>query len=517
MAKATKEIKLTWSDARELWRKNVLKTTFYLGKDETRARDIAREIIRLGDVRRDAEGQWQEDDVPAIKLFIKTALRQRRLYPIEPGCLIGHIDLLKKGKWTNPTRRLREFWAKMQPEPSPVVDLPRTPASSEVSPPATLGATNRTRQASRPIRKRVATLPVANTMTLHEALDAFDLFIAGSKSRSDAWKATVAGRIKLIKDACKDMDLSDFDYDELLELADALLGRLKKLDWSMDHTKNLLATSRQAIDWMDTSSRIPWEAPRRWEKVYLDARKRVRALSVEKPEDSPDAPLGFTVEEITVLLQHANPKQRALMLLGINCGFTGQDIATLTTDNISIGDDDLVEITKPRTKTRAYGRWRLWPETAELLQAEIDRREPKRCEPIFMTRQGKPLVWRRKNGNRVDSVWQTFRKLLITAELKETGKSFKHLRKTGGQFVRDLSTEELMYRFLADKEQGVHKNYTKFTRWDALADVTDRVRNEILADALSAKPAPKPKTAKAKKKAKKAKAKKKVKKSKKAT
>lgn len=99
----------------------------------------------------------------------------------------------------------------------------------------------------------------------------------------------------------------------------------------------------------------------------------------------------FTREEILAMLGKAKGQLRAMILLGINCGFGNADCGNLP---LSALDLEAGWVTFPRPKTGIARRAPLWPETVEALkQAIVDRPTPKKAEHaglVFVTKYGAP-------------------------------------------------------------------------------------------------------------------------------
>jgi integrase len=97
----------------------------------------------------------------------------------------------------------------------------------------------------------------------------------------------------------------------------------------------------------------------------------------------------FTAEEVRRLIAAAGQPLRAMLLLGINCGFGNADCGNLP---MSALDLDGAIIDYPRPKTGMPRRCPLWPETVEALrEALAGRPEPKREEHaglVFITKYG---------------------------------------------------------------------------------------------------------------------------------
>jgi integrase len=117
-----------------------------------------------------------------------------------------------------------------------------------------------------------------------------------------------------------------------------------------------------------------------------------------------------------------DPALKAMVLLGLNCGFGNTDVATLPQTGL---DFKAGWVDFPRPKTWIHRRVALWPETLEALRVAIaGRPEPKDQADaglIFLTRQGRPWVRvqpKRKADNApavavpIDAISQRFRKVL---------------------------------------------------------------------------------------------------------
>jgi integrase len=97
----------------------------------------------------------------------------------------------------------------------------------------------------------------------------------------------------------------------------------------------------------------------------------------------------FTAEEIRRMIDAAGQPLKAMLLLGINCGFGNADVGHLP---LSALDLDAGWVDYPRPKTGIQRRCALWPETVESLREAIaDRPTPKSKADaglVFVTRYG---------------------------------------------------------------------------------------------------------------------------------
>jgi integrase len=109
-----------------------------------------------------------------------------------------------------------------------------------------------------------------------------------------------------------------------------------------------------------------------------------KVLRLHRAEAGPKL---FTADEVRRLIDAALVPVRAMLLLGINCGFGNSDCGNLP---LSAIDWDNAIIDYPRPKTGIARRCPLWPETIAALQEALAKRpEPKRegdAGLVFLTR-----------------------------------------------------------------------------------------------------------------------------------
>jgi len=125
---------------------------------------------------------------------------------------------------------------------------------------------------------------------------------------------------------------------------------------------NLIQRTRTVFKWAHESGLI--DRPMRFGPEFRRPPKAVfRRLRAER------GPKLFSAAECRALLDAAKQPLRAMILLGLNCGFGNSDCATLPTRAV-----DLKWIDYPRPKTGIPRRCPLWRETAEALREVMQRR-----------------------------------------------------------------------------------------------------------------------------------------------
>jgi integrase len=101
----------------------------------------------------------------------------------------------------------------------------------------------------------------------------------------------------------------------------------------------------------------------------------------------------FESDEIQNILANANIIMKAMVLLGINCGFGNTDVASIPQSAVDL---EAGWIEYPRPKTEIKRRIPIWPETADAMKAAISTRpNPKdgtNSDLCFLTPHGNPFT-----------------------------------------------------------------------------------------------------------------------------
>lgn len=126
----------------------------------------------------------------------------------------------------------------------------------------------------------------------------------------------------------------------------------------------------------------------------------------------------FTADELRPIIDAANGQLKAMILLGVNCGFGNKDVADLQESHIDLQRG---WVAFPRPKTGIERRCKLWAETIVALKEALAMR-PAANDPgdegcVFITRQHGRFVRLAENEDpakrgRVDAVGKAFKKLL---------------------------------------------------------------------------------------------------------
>jgi hypothetical protein len=327
------------------------------------------------------------------------------------------------------------------------------------------------------VAARIADIPIPAGVvgtTLYQALDDY-VDQVKKQNAKESGKVEAAHALRL-KNAIHDMDLSEFGYSAMEKIRDywaarpdAKLrgGKSTGRPISVTTVDNHLSTARRFVRWLDRADAYKWELPRHG----LDA------LTINLRRLRTDAELAnqrhgvqvFNVPQLATLWKHATDFERLLILLGLNAGMAQAEIQSLRHDEV---EEDPPMIRRIRRKSGVYGEFALWPETVRGL-TWWQRMRPARGDLVMLTHSGKPYT-----RQRIANQWTTLR----TRIERETGESpawwlsFKHLKKTAAQFVREVSDGEIA---------GVFLSHGKPVASDDLADVYSNRPFDRVAEALN--------------------------------
>lgn len=221
-----------------------------------------------------------------------------------------------------------------------------------------------------------------------------------------------------------------------------------------------------------------------------DAKSLRKAKGKAKREKGSRA---FEAAQIRALLGIATVQLKAMILLGINCGFGNTDCALLP---LSALDLKKGWVDFPRPKTGAERRIPLWKETVEALKAVIANRrqavKPADAELVFLTRLG--LRWVRYDieetteyaksvftAKQVDSVTTGMDKLLRELKLKRPGLSFYSLRHTFETVAGGSKDQVAVDAIMGHIDNSMAGNYRHGIDDSRLKAVVDHVHNWLFS------------------------------------
>ena len=345
--------------------------------------------------------------------------------------------------------------------------------------------------------------------TLHEAFDAYVAWLKkecavapasnGDEPKLSPWGYAQLKNVNRLKERHTDMPLSALNQAACEDMIRfwRLRPKVKGKDTAIapktaqHHIKQL----KRFLNWLHRSQDFAWRRPEDFDlietRVEVPAHERARRLS-------PLQVATFDVDELRLLNEYATPLERALLLLGLNCGFNKAEIGTLTVGEIVLRQRHPYEnklafessekdsfIKRVRHKNGVYGEFLLWPQTVEAIEWAIaNRRKQAGIRPadeageviaispdslLFLTEDGHSYIAPTATGNPNQRIPNIF-DLVVGRVRKDHGTfpkmSFGKLRKTGANLVKRFSDGEVAATFLC---------HGQAVKVDDLADVyTDR-------------------------------------------
>ena len=196
--------------------------------------------------------------------------------------------------------------------------------------------------------------------------------------------------------------------------------------------------------------------------------KAVKKITPPKQEKST-----FTVRQIQKLLEYASIQLKAMIWLGLNCGFGCTDCAELQWRNLDLKNG---RVNFPRGKTGISRNLPLWPETVQAIKDV-----PKKGDLIFYTRRGNPWVSSirssEKDGTekytKNDAVSKEFSKLMKKAGIHAPkGTGFYALRRTAATLAAASGDPFAVQKLLGHADVKMASTYVQ-----NISEQTDRVIN----------------------------------------
>lgn len=208
----------------------------------------------------------------------------------------------------------------------------------------------------------------------------------------------------------------------------------------------------------------------------LPSRKALRAVRNLRPRRM------FESVELQRIVKAADQPLKAMILLGINCGFGQTDISRLPRAALNL---ETGWLNFPRPKTAVERRCPLWKETIAALKS-LKRPNPKAESDaglVFITKYGAQFVRINDKGTVIDAVGLEFGKLLRELKLKRPGLNFYALRHTFETIAGD-TRDQVAVDFLmghAPDSDDMAAVYRERINDDRLVAVTNFVHDWLFA------------------------------------
>ncbi len=207
-----------------------------------------------------------------------------------------------------------------------------------------------------------------------------------------------------------------------------------------------------------------------------------KVLRLNRAEAGPKL---FTAEEIRRLIDAAGSSMRAMILLGINCGFGNADCGELPLSAVDL-DKAIIDFARP--KTGIPRRCPLWPETvAALRDALAKRHEPKSGEDaglVFITKYG--LAWNKDTST--NPVSQEMGKLLRSLKINgRKGLGFYTLRHVFRTIADESKDQPAVDYMMGHEVAHMSSHYRETIGDERLRAVASHVRTWLFPSAETIK------------------------------
>lgn len=196
----------------------------------------------------------------------------------------------------------------------------------------------------------------------------------------------------------------------------------------------------------------------------------------------------FKAKDILSLIEIAGRQLKAMILLGINCGFGNTDCMMLPRKALRLKNG---WVSFPRPKTEVPRRCPLWPETVKALKAVLRHRkqpkDPAHGDLVFITRYGLPWTPKAKKGD--SPITKQMTKYLKKLHLEREGRNFyglRHTFETIGEESNDLVAVDFIMGHVP-KSDDMRAVYRERMTKHRLSRVTNHIHKWLFKDS---KPTP---------------------------
>jgi integrase len=179
----------------------------------------------------------------------------------------------------------------------------------------------------------------------------------------------------------------------------------------------------------------------------------------------------FTAEEIRSLLGAAGVQLKAMILLGVNCGFGNSDCGNLPQSAVDL---EAAMIDFPRPKTGISRRCPLWPETAAAIREATSRRpQPKKEEHaglVFLTRAGDSWHTGTTDGPLSRETGKLLRQLGINSRKRLGFYTLRHTFRTVADEAKDQPAADFIMGHEVPHMSSVYRETISDERLKAVAE-----------------------------------------------
>jgi site-specific recombinase XerD len=317
-------------------------------------------------------------------------------------------------------------------------------------------AEHRARQARVNAAIAQVSLPETGTgATLYQALDEYCRWVLLNKQRdgkATPWAKTLEATARRLKTSSPDMPLAAFNFAAVETMtrywasrppAKTHAAQQHAVPISIETVRGQMKALRAFCRWLARRPEFVWRLP-----DFFEDACRINYSTIQTADEV--SRLGraiptFSIDTLAILYQHATPREQALILVALNCGFAQAEIISLRHNEVDLLSE-CPTIKHVRYKTRVYGEWKLWPQTVDALhkfREDLGAHKQPDAGFLFVNEDHRPYT-----TSRIANIW--------TGLFARAGKqhavldrlSFRYLRKTAGQLIRNVSDGETAGIFL---------------------------------------------------------------------
>jgi integrase len=247
-------------------------------------------------------------------------------------------------------------------------------------------------------------------------LNAKQALVESGELRKRSWQDYKDASALLVSHFGKGRAVTDLDPDDFAGLRQKMAKK-----WGPVTLGNVIQRIRVAFKFAWDNGLI--DRPVRYGQGFKRPSRKV--VRIDRARKGPKL---FTADEVRRLLDAAGTQLRAMVLLGINCGFGNADCGNLP---LAAVDLDAGLIDYPRPKTGIPRRCALWPETTQAVRQALAHRptpkDPAHAALVFVTKYGLPWAKDATDQTLAKEFGKLLRKLSINGR---QGLGFYTLRHT---------------------------------------------------------------------------------------
>ena len=261
--------------------------------------------------------------------------------------------------------------------------------------------------------------------------------------------------------------VNDLDPDDF-----AALRRKWAKKWGPVTLGNVIQRARVVFKFAFDDGLI--DRPVRYGQAFKRPSRKV--VRIDRAKKGPKL---FAAGEIRRLLDAAGPTMKAMVLLGVNCGFGNADCGRLPQSAVAL-ESGVIDF--PRPKTGIPRRCPLWPETIEALRVALAKRPAPKDEAdaglVFITKYGLP--WAKDATDQ--TLAKEFGKLLRALHINgRTGLGFYTLRHTFRTVADETKDQPAADYIMGHADPRMAAVYRETISDERLKAVADHVRKWLFA------------------------------------